>query len=218
MSTGCNDQALVAWMTWKTAVVDIPLGGGKGGIICNPKELSAREKEHLARAYIRAIAKELGVTKDVPAPDVYTSPQIMAWMMDEYEVVTGERHPGSNDINLGVKVGYEDINSTLILGEVAFEEDGFTPDVSNGTHFFNDLVEAEIIPIAIYPDQTGTVFNEYLLLQSMNELISMVPDFASYESVVHVIHVPSCTEGQLLQVYQNGHEQQGIGIFALSDT
>jgi len=87
-------RALAAWMTWKTAVVDIPLGGGKGGIICNPKELSEREKEHLARAYIRAIAKELGVTKDVPAPDVYTSPQIMAWMMDEYEVVTGERHPG----------------------------------------------------------------------------------------------------------------------------
>ncbi|MFH2219313.1 MAG: Glu/Leu/Phe/Val dehydrogenase [Pseudomonadota bacterium] len=87
-------RALSAWMTWKTAVVDIPLGGGKGGIICNPKELSENEKERLARAYIRAIARTLGVTKDVPAPDVYTTPQIMAWMMDEYETIVGEKHPG----------------------------------------------------------------------------------------------------------------------------
>ncbi len=87
-------RALAAWMTWKTAVVDIPLGGGKGGIICNPKELSETEKERLARSYIRAIAQTLGVTKDVPAPDVYTTPQIMAWMMDEYEVIMGEKHPG----------------------------------------------------------------------------------------------------------------------------
>jgi len=87
-------RALAAWMTWKTSVVDIPLGGGKGGIICNPKELSETEKERLARAYIRAIAKSLGVTKDIPAPDVYTTPQIMAWMMDEYETIMGEKHPG----------------------------------------------------------------------------------------------------------------------------
>ncbi|MFH1155725.1 MAG: Glu/Leu/Phe/Val dehydrogenase [Pseudomonadota bacterium] len=87
-------RALAAWMTWKTAVVDIPLGGGKGGIICNPKELSEAEKERLARAYVRALSFAFGVTKDVPAPDVYTTPQIMAWMMDEYEVITGQKHPG----------------------------------------------------------------------------------------------------------------------------
>jgi len=87
-------RALAAWMTWKTSVVDIPLGGGKGGIICNPKELSETEKERLARGYIRAIARSIGVTKDVPAPDVYTTPQIMGWMMDEYETIMGEKHPG----------------------------------------------------------------------------------------------------------------------------
>jgi glutamate dehydrogenase (NAD(P)+) len=87
-------RALAAWMTWKTSVVDIPLGGGKGGVICNPKELSENEKERLARAYVRAIARSLGVTRDVPAPDVYTTPQIMAWMMDEYETIVGEKHPG----------------------------------------------------------------------------------------------------------------------------
>ncbi|MDO5308685.1 MAG: Glu/Leu/Phe/Val dehydrogenase [Planctomycetia bacterium] len=87
-------RALACWMTWKTSVVDIPLGGGKGGVICNPKELSDGEKERLARAYIRAIAPLIGITKDVPAPDVYTNGQIMAWMMDEYEKVTMECHPG----------------------------------------------------------------------------------------------------------------------------
>jgi len=87
-------RALAAWMTWKTAVVDIPLGGGKGGIVCNPKELTNPEKERLARAFIRAVGRELGVHRDVPAPDVYTTPQIMAWMMDEYETMMGHSHPG----------------------------------------------------------------------------------------------------------------------------
>jgi len=77
-------RALAAWMTWKTAVVDIPLGGGKGGIICNPKEMSPGELERLSRQYIRQVGRIIGIDKDCPAPDVYTTPQIMAWMMDEY--------------------------------------------------------------------------------------------------------------------------------------
>lgn len=87
-------RALACWMTWKTAVVDIPLGGAKGGIVCDPKTLSLGEKERLARGYIRAIAPIIGITKDVPAPDVYTNAQIMTWMMDEYEVIMQEKHPG----------------------------------------------------------------------------------------------------------------------------
>jgi glutamate dehydrogenase (NAD(P)+) len=87
-------RALGAWMTWKTAVVDIPLGGGKGGVICNPKEMSMGELERLSRAYIRAIGHYIGEETDVPAPDVYTTPQIMAWMMDEYAVMRGYNVPG----------------------------------------------------------------------------------------------------------------------------
>ncbi len=83
-------RALAAWMTWKTAVVDIPLGGGKGGVICDPHKLSTAELERLSRAYIRAIGTALiGLEKDVPAPDVYTTPQIMAWMMDEFSTMQG---------------------------------------------------------------------------------------------------------------------------------
>lgn len=86
-------RALAAWMTWKTSVVDIPLGGGKGGVTCNPKEMSEREKEGLARGWMRVIARELGGDRDCPAPDVYTTPQIMAWMLDEYESIIGKNHP-----------------------------------------------------------------------------------------------------------------------------
>jgi glutamate dehydrogenase (NAD(P)+) len=82
-------RALAAWMTWKTAVVDIPLGGGKGGVICNPKEMSQGEIERLSRAYIRQVGRIIGLEKDVPAPDVYTTPQIMAWMADEYSFLKG---------------------------------------------------------------------------------------------------------------------------------
>ena len=86
-------KALSAWMTWKCACVDIPLGGAKGGIICNPKEMSNREIESLARGYIRKIADFIGPSIDVPAPDVYTNPQIMAWMMDEYETIVRKHAP-----------------------------------------------------------------------------------------------------------------------------
>jgi hypothetical protein len=123
---------------------------------------------------------------------------------------------GSNDINLGIRVTYADINHTLILGEIAFEEDGGTPEVSYGTHFFSDLVEAGIVPIAIYPDQPGTEFNEAFLLQSPNMLPSMLPDLPACVPVIHVIDVPSCTEGRLLHIYQNGQEQKGIGFLAQS--
>jgi len=104
-------RALSAWMTWKTAVVDLPLGGGKGGVTCNPKELSEGEKERLARAYVRAVGRFLSETRDVPAPDVYTTPQIMAWMMDEYELIIGEHAPGvitGKPLSLGGSAGRGD--------------------------------------------------------------------------------------------------------------
>jgi glutamate dehydrogenase (NAD(P)+) len=83
-------RALASWMTWKCSLLDLPLGGAKGGVICNPKEMSQGELERLSRAYIRAVYQFIGPGKDVPAPDVYTTPQIMAWMMDEYSVITGK--------------------------------------------------------------------------------------------------------------------------------
>jgi glutamate dehydrogenase (NAD(P)+) len=83
-------RALAGWMTWKCALLDLPLGGAKGGVICNPKEMSAGELERLSRAYVRGVFQFIGPDKDVPAPDVYTTPQIMAWMMDEYSAIAAK--------------------------------------------------------------------------------------------------------------------------------
>lgn len=104
-------RALATWMTWKAAIVDLPYGGAKGGIICNPKEMSDGEKERLARAYIRAIAQIIGPEKDIPAPDVYTTPQIMAWMMDEFSKIRQYNNPGvitGKPLEIGGSLGRDD--------------------------------------------------------------------------------------------------------------
>ncbi len=87
-------RALAAWMTWKCSIVDLPLGGGKGGVVCNPKSMSKGELERLSRAYVRQVGRILGPQMDIPAPDVYTDAQIMSWMMDEYSVMQGYNVPG----------------------------------------------------------------------------------------------------------------------------
>jgi glutamate dehydrogenase (NAD(P)+) len=104
-------KALAAWMTWKTSVADIPYGGAKGGIICDPKNMSEGELERLSREYVRAIGRFLGPEKDIPAPDVYTTPQIMAWMMDEYSKMLGYNTPGvitGKPLNVGGSLGRGD--------------------------------------------------------------------------------------------------------------
>ena len=87
-------RALAMWMTWKCAVADVPLGGGKGGIILDPATLSNDEKERLCRTFIRSLWRVVGPRQDVPAPDVGTTPQMMGWMMDEYSRITGQYTPG----------------------------------------------------------------------------------------------------------------------------
>ncbi len=87
-------RALAMWMTWKCAVADIPLGGAKGGVICDPHNLSSREQERICRGYVRQLARNVGPVMDVPAPDVMTSPQHMLWMLDEYEQMAGAHYPG----------------------------------------------------------------------------------------------------------------------------
>lgn len=87
-------KALSIWMSLKCGITDLPYGGGKGGIICDPRQMSFRELERLSRGYVRAISQIVGPTKDIPAPDVYTNSQIMAWMMDEYSRLREFDSPG----------------------------------------------------------------------------------------------------------------------------
>ncbi|CEE01898.1 MULTISPECIES: Glu/Leu/Phe/Val family dehydrogenase [Bacillaceae] len=87
-------KALSIWMSLKCGIVDLPYGGGKGGIVCDPRTMSFRELEALSRGYVRAISQLVGPTKDIPAPDVFTNSQIMAWMMDEYSRIDEFNSPG----------------------------------------------------------------------------------------------------------------------------
>ena len=101
-------RALAMWMTWKSAVVNIPFGGAKGGVACNPKELSMGELERITRRFTWEISSFIGPERDIPAPDVYTNPQVMAWIMDTYSIRKGYAVPGvvtGKPIALGGSVG-----------------------------------------------------------------------------------------------------------------
>ncbi|MCL5730511.1 MAG: Glu/Leu/Phe/Val dehydrogenase [Candidatus Thermoplasmatota archaeon] len=118
-------KALAAWMTWKTAIVNIPLGGAKGGVICDPKKMSPGELERLSRGYVRALGEYIGPEIDIPAPDVYTTPQIMAWMMDEYENIVRKSAPGvitGKPLEIGGSLGRGDATARggmFVLREAA---------------------------------------------------------------------------------------------------
>jgi hypothetical protein len=118
---------------------------------------------------------------------------------------------GTNDVKMGVRVSYEEINRTRVLAEIAMREVGIVPEPSFGTHFFNDLVEANIVPLAIDPDSPGTVFRREFFQQCPNALASLDPGLQG-EEIVRVINVPACTQGQYLQVYLDGEEQKGVGF------
>jgi hypothetical protein len=119
---------------------------------------------------------------------------------------------GSNDINLGVRVTYANINKARLLMEIAFARDGYTPEVSYGTHFFQDLVEADIVIVPLFPDDPGAAFNEDFLINSQSVLKEIVPEVKNSEEVVRVIHVPSVCDGQFLQVYLDAQNRRGIGF------
>ncbi len=118
-------KALSIWMTLKAGIVDLPYGGGKGGIICDPREMSFRELEGLSRGYVRALSQVVGPTKDIPAPDVFTNSQIMAWMMDEYSRIDEYNSPGfitGKPIVLGGSHGRESATAkgvTIAINEAA---------------------------------------------------------------------------------------------------
>jgi len=120
---------------------------------------------------------------------------------------------GSNDINLGVKVTYAAINNTKLLVEIAFAREGYTPEVSYGTHFFQDLVEADISIMPLFPDDPGGFLNERFLLDSESLLERVAPEVSEFEGVVRVIHVPSVRQELYLQVYLDSFHQKGVGFF-----
>ena len=125
-------------------------------------------------------------------------------------ILVGPGRWGSNDIRLGVPVRYADINHCRMLIEVARQKDGFQPEVSFGTHFFQDLVEAGIHYLPLYPDETGNNFNNAFLTRSANCLDDIVPGSSGFADTIHLIHVPAVAQGRKLTIAMDGETDQAV--------
>ena len=126
-------RAMAMWMTWKCAVVDIPLGGSNGGVVCDPHNLSTKEQEQICRGWVRQISRDLGPLVDVAAPDVMTSGQHMVWMLDEFEAIRGQRLPGfitGKPVGLGGSLGRKEATGfgVVFLIREALKELGLRPE------------------------------------------------------------------------------------------
>jgi glutamate dehydrogenase (NAD(P)+) len=153
-------RALSMWMTWKCAVVDIPLGGGKGGVICDPHNLSPREQEQICRGWVRQMAKNVGPIMDVPAPDVMTSGQHMLWMLDEYEAIHGAKYPGfitGKPVGMGGSLGRTEATGFGVIYTVreALKVLGVRPeDTTASVQGFGNVSQ---FAIRLYQEIGGTV-------------------------------------------------------------
>ena len=116
------------------------------------------------------------------------------------------------DIRLGVSVSYSDINNTAMLIEIARKQKGYMPELSFGTHFFQDLVEASIRYLPLYPDDTGVLFNENILLHSRNIFPELLPEMSSLSDVIRVVELADSADGQVLQILMNGERDEAVGV------
>jgi glutamate dehydrogenase len=143
-------RALSMWMTWKCAVVNIPLGGGKGGVICDPHHLSMQEQEHICRGFVRQMAKNVGPINDVPAPDVMTNAQHMLWMLDEFETIHGAKYPGfitGKPVGMGGSLGRTEATGYGVIFTVreALKELGIrTEDTTAAVQGFGNVAQYAI--------------------------------------------------------------------------
>ncbi|HVX01655.1 MAG TPA: Glu/Leu/Phe/Val dehydrogenase [Nitrososphaera sp.] len=216
-------KALSMWMTWKCAIADIPYGGGKGGIICNPKEMSDGELERMTRRYAYGIADIIGPHTDIPAPDVYTGGKEMAWIMDTYsalkgnyvqpEVITGKPIPiggslGRNEatgrgLSFTVREAAKKLKINLKNATVAVE--GF----GNAGQFASQLVEEQGATVIAASDSKGGIYNKagisVLALRKHKEKTGSVVGFSGAKSISNedlletdcTILIPAALENQI---------------------
>jgi glutamate dehydrogenase len=143
-------KALSMWMTWKCSVVDIPLGGSKGGVICDPHNLSQREQELICRGWVRQIAHDVGPLRDVPAPDVMTNAQHMLWMLDEFEAIHGQKFPGfitGKPVGMGGSLGRTEATGYGVIFTLreALRELGINPaDTTASVQGFGNVAQYAI--------------------------------------------------------------------------
>lgn len=159
METIDTVRALSMWMTWKCAVVDIPLGGSKGGVICDPHDLSLLEQERLCRGWVKQIFRNVGPLSDSPAPDVMTNAQHMIWMLDEYEALRGAKYPGfitGKPVEMGGSLGRTEATGygVMITVREAMNELGI--DIKDTTASFQGFGNVSQYAIELYHQMGGT--------------------------------------------------------------
>ena len=153
-------RALSLWMTWKCAVVDIPLGGAKGGVICDPRNLTEREQEQLCRGYVRQLARNVGPVTDVPAPDVMTNAKHMLWMLDEYETIFGGKYPGfitGKPVGMGGSLGRTEATGYGVIYVLREALKKLGIDFSNTTASFQGFGNVASHAVRLYQQLGGTV-------------------------------------------------------------
>ena len=133
-------------------------------------------------------------------------------LQDNVFILMGPGRWGSNDINLGVRVTYADINHARALVEIARQKDGYTPEVSYGTHFFQDLTEDSIAYVPLYPDEPDVIFNEEFFSQARNSLVEILPECSEFERWVRVIDVPRNTGGGRLRLMTDANTDRGLAF------
>ncbi|MFD2867113.1 Glu/Leu/Phe/Val dehydrogenase [Kurthia populi] len=220
-------KALSMWMTLKAGIVDLPYGGGKGGVVCDPRQMSMGELERLSRGYVRATSQIVGPTKDIPAPDVFTNAQIMAWMMDEYSRMDEFNSPGfitGKPIVLGGSQGRDRATAqgvTIVIEQAAKRRDleikgarvviqGFGNAGSFLAKFMNDL-GAKVVGIS---DANGALYDpegldiDYLLdrRDSFGTVTNLFENTITNEELLELecdILVPAAIENQITA--ENAH-------------
>jgi glutamate dehydrogenase (NAD(P)+) len=153
-------RALSMWMTWKCAVVDIPLGGGKGGVICDPREMSLGEQERLCRGYVRELSKNVGPFIDVAAPDVMTNSQHMLWMLDELETIYGGHYPGAitgKPVGMGGSLGRNEATGYGVIYTVREALKVLGMDIKNTTASLQGFGKVGLYAAKLYTKLGGKV-------------------------------------------------------------
>ncbi len=151
-------KALATWMTWKCAVVGIPLGGGKGGVICDPHNLSPREQEQICRGWVRQIVRNVGPLQDVPAPDVMTNGQHMLWMMDEYEKIMGGKFPGfitGKPVGMGGSLGRTEATGFGVIYTLREALKELKIDITKTTASFQGFGNVSQYAVQLYKEYGG---------------------------------------------------------------
>lgn len=221
-------NALAIWMSLKAGIVDLPYGGGKGGIVCDPREMSFRELENLSRGYVRAISQIVGPTKDIPAPDVFTNSQIMAWMMDEYSRIDEFNNPGfitGKPIVLGGSHGRESATAkgvTICIEEAAkkrgFEIEGARVVVQgfgNAGSFLSKFLHEAGAKVVGISDAYGALYDpegldiDYLLdrRDSFGTVTTLFKNTISNKELLELdcdILVPAAVQNQITE--ENAHQ------------